>query len=72
MNINWIADVLRLNSRIIATQARVSAQGDRILEMLEAGQSTASAEALFKAYNQRLIQLRRLQAELLQEPRSEV
>lgn len=35
MNTNWIDDVLRLNSRIVAAQARLSAQGDRILEMLK-------------------------------------
>lgn len=71
MNTNWIDDVLRLNSRIVAAQARLSAQGDRILEMLKVREDTTSAEDLFKAYHHRLIQLRRTQVELLQEPRTE-
>lgn len=68
MNTNWIVDVLRLNSRIVTTQAMVSAQGDRILMMLEAQQDISAAEDLFMSYGQRLLQLRRMQAALLQEP----
>jgi hypothetical protein len=72
MNTNWISDVLRLNSRIVTTQAMVSAQGDRILKMIEWREDTTSAEELHRAYGQRLVQLRTLQAKLLREPRGQV
>ncbi|POR40909.1 hypothetical protein [Methylobacterium sp. V23] len=68
MNTNWIDDVLRLNARIVATRTIVSAQGDRILEMLEAREDTSLAEALFKSYGRQLAYLRMMQAELLQQP----
>ena len=72
MNTNWIDDVLRLNTHIVATRAMVSAQGDRILELLEEREDTTLAENLFKSYGRRLAYLRRMQAELLQQPAAKV
>ena len=60
MSTEWIDDLLRLNARILAAEARLSAQAFTIVEMMEAGEDTAKAEELHRAYRNDLRRLRRL------------
>lgn len=59
MSTTWIDEVMRLNARILAAQKVVNTQAVTIAEMMEAGEDTAKAEELHRAY---LSHLRRLRA----------
>jgi hypothetical protein len=64
---DWISDLLRLNTHIVAVQAVVSAQAITIGEMIEAGEDTANVEALHRTSQNVLRRLRASRDTLLDE-----
>jgi hypothetical protein len=62
---DWISNVLRLNTRIVAAQAAISAQAFAILEMTEAGEDTTKAGERYRAYRNDLRLLRKVRDTLL-------
>ena len=67
MHTDWIDEVLRLNAHILRVEARLTAQAATIVEMMEAGEDTAGAEGLHRAYQNDVRRLRGLRDTLLDE-----
>ena len=72
MSTHWIDAVLRLNGRILAGQAVVNAQAFTIVDMMEAGEDTAKAEDLHRAYGDDLRLLRAVRDTMLDDMRDDV
>ena len=71
MDTDWIDAVLRINTAIVAAEARLNAKVAELLTLAMDGQDTAEAEALLMAHGRSLGLLRATQAQLLQEPEAE-
>ena len=63
----WIEDLLHLNKRILNAETRLIAQDAVIVEMMEAGEDTAGAEELHRAYRNDLQRIRRLRNAMLND-----
>jgi hypothetical protein len=68
----WITDVLRLNTRILAAQAVADTQAISILESMEQGQDTVKAEKMYLAYRSELRRLWARRDTLLDDIKSDV
>ena len=67
MDTDWIDAVMRINTAIVAAEARLNTKVAELLTMAMDGQDTAEAEALLMAHGRSLGLLRAAQAHLLQE-----
>ena len=68
----WITDVLHLNTRILDAQAIADTQAVSILESMEQGENTAKAEKMYLAYRSELRRLRARRDTLLDGVRTDV
>lgn len=71
MDTGWIEAVMRLNGAIIEEESRFNAQVIKLVETSNHGQDTTEAEGLLREHKRKLVLLRALQAQLLQERRDE-
>lgn len=63
----WIEDLLHLNKRILDAETKLIAQDAVIVEMIEAGEDTAGAMELHRAYRNDLQRIRRLRNAMLND-----
>ena len=67
MDTDWIEDILRLNTRIIAVEARLVTRVTNFVAQGAHGQATTEAETLLVADGRTLCLLRRLRNVMLDE-----
>ena len=67
MDTDWIEAVMRINTAIVAAEARLNKKVAELLALAMEGQDTSEAEALLMAHGRSLGLLRATQAQLLQE-----
>ena len=72
MDTGWVEAVMLMNARIVEAEDSFTTRVTDLVAMAEQGQDTSNIEVLLASDQRKLFLLRRIQAQLLQDPTAEV